>query len=63
VNPTPGDRLEATLTGRQYRLLSIAAEANAATVVAPPDGDCRAFSVPLDELAADLDAGKIEVVE
>jgi hypothetical protein len=56
-----GTRLRATLTGRTYRVGRTDAERT--TVFAPPEGNCRCFSVPTSELVEDIDAGRIEVVD
>ena len=56
-----GERLRATLTDRTYRVGRIDDER--ATVFAPTEGDCRCFVVPISELAEDIDAGRIEVID
>ena len=56
-----GTRLRATLTDREYRVGQTDTERT--TVFAPPEGNCRCFSVPTSELAEDIDAGRIEVIE
>jgi hypothetical protein len=57
-----GDRIRATLTDRVYRVGRIDESEGTAAVFAPPEGDCRRFVVPLDELWADVERGRIEVV-
>jgi hypothetical protein len=55
-----GARLVATLTDREYRVGST--DDGETTVFAPPEGDCRCFSVATSELVEDIDAGRIEVL-
>jgi hypothetical protein len=55
-----GDRVRATLTGREYRIGNVGAEF--VTAFAPREGDCRCFAVPVDELRRDVREGRIEVL-